>query len=108
MHEFSICQEIVDTVLTEMGKVSPSCHLIKTSIVSGKLRQIVPDYLKFAYETLTKDTAAEGSDLEIKIVPIVIKCRQCGWSGEVAEELFFQCAECESNKVEIISGKENN
>lgn len=106
MHEFSICQEIVTSVLSEMEKVGSPCRLIKTTVLAGKLRQIVPEFLIFAYETLTKDTMAEGSTLEIEAVPIVIKCRECGWSGEVEGEYFFQCAECKSNRVEIASGKE--
>ena len=106
MHEFSICQEIVTSVLSEMEKVGAPCRLVKTTILAGKLRQIVPEYLTFAYETLTKDTIAEGSALEVEVVPVVIECRECGWSGEVEGDYFYQCVECKSNKVEIKSGKE--
>lgn len=106
MHEFSLCQEIVTAVLSEMEKVGSPCRLIKTTVTAGKLRQIVPEYLTFAYETLTKDTIAEGSTLEVEVVPIVVTCRECGWSGEVEGEYFFHCVECKSNRVEIKSGKE--
>jgi hydrogenase nickel incorporation protein HypA/HybF len=106
MHEFSICQEIVTSVLAEMEKVGAPCRLIKTTVLAGKLRQIVPEYLTFAYETLTKDTVAEGSTLEVEVVPIIIHCQQCGWSGEVEGEYFFYCVACKSNKVEVKSGKE--
>ncbi len=106
MHEFSICQTIVDTAIEEIEKhgLKPR-SLIKTHVVVGKLRQLVPEYLQFAYETLTKNTIIEGSVLEISTKPIIGKCKKCGWEGEMSVACF-RCQKCESNNAEIIGGRE--
>jgi hydrogenase nickel incorporation protein HypA/HybF len=103
MHEFSICQGIVDAVVEEMGKLDPAPRLVKTRVVVGALRQVVPDYLTFAYETLTKGTPAEGSALEIVPSPAGVKCRKCTWSGEM-QRVGFQCGACGSLDVEVTGG----
>ena len=88
MHEFGICQSIVETVIAEMGKHDTKQHrLLKTCMVVGGLRQIVPEYLQFAYKTLTKDTPADGSLLEIDTKPVIGKCKKCGCTDE-------DCSQC--------------
>lgn len=106
MHEFSICQSLVEVVIGEMKKVSSGpVHLVKACVVIGRLRQIVPEYLQQAYEILTKDTIAEGSALEVKPAPIIGRCEDCGWQGELPRCEFF-CQACGSSKAEIVGGME--
>lgn len=106
MHEFSICQTLVDTVVDEINKIdSKPVRLLKTRVVVGELRQIVPEYLKQAYEILTKDTVADGSTIEIKAIPISGRCEDCGWQGEMPK-IEFYCRSCGSNKAEIVGGRE--
>jgi len=105
MHEFSICQNIVESVIAELEKHDPVPRLLITRIVIGKLRQLVPEYLQFAYENLAKETIAEGSKLEISQKPVIRKCNACGWQGEM-DPTGFGCQECGSANVEVISGRE--
>jgi hydrogenase nickel incorporation protein HypA/HybF len=65
----------------------------------------VPDYLTFAYDLLTRDTAAEGSEMEFVHAPVVGKCRNCGWSGDI-ELPIFRCGDCGVLDVELVGGKE--
>jgi hydrogenase nickel incorporation protein HypA/HybF len=106
MHEFSICRNIVETVLAELDKQKQRFARLKTTrIIAGALRQIVPENLRFAYEVLTKDTKAEGSTLEIEIRPVTGTCSACGWQGEVERSGFF-CAVCRAPIRIITGGKE--
>jgi len=106
MHELSICQSILDTALEEFRKVDPppSC-ILKMRVVVGELRQVVPDFLQSAYEMVTKDTPAEGSDLEIAHVTIKAKCSACGWEGEIPKT-DFHCPKCKSSDIEVSGGME--
>ncbi len=106
MHEFSICEGLVGTVVAEMAKhgAKPG-SLRKTRIVMGKLHQIVPDNLTFAYEVLTRETPAAGSTLEMKAVPVTARCAACGWEGEIQPPLFL-CGACNSGEIELITGRE--
>jgi len=106
MHEFSICQSLVDALLVEVDKLEPTPkRLVTARVVVGDLRQIVPEFLRNAYEVLTKDTVAEGSKLEIRTLPIQARCAECKWEGTVKAP-FFQCPSCESFQVETTGGME--
>ena len=106
MHEFAICQSIVEAALCEVEKLDPPPRkLLNVRVVTGALRQIIPEYLAFAYETLTKDTFAEGSTIEVVQVPAAARCRSCGWQGQTGEDIF-RCTECGSTDLEIEGGKE--
>ena len=106
MHEFSICENLVNIVVSETEKLGPGqVRLVSAMVVVGDLRQIVPDYLKQAYEILTKDTVAEGSALEISSAPVAFRCENCGWQGEISKH-EFRCRACSSSRVEIVGGME--
>ncbi|MGR8918387.1 MAG: hydrogenase maturation nickel metallochaperone HypA/HybF [Gammaproteobacteria bacterium] len=106
MHEFSICERIVDAVLAELGRLDPPPgRLLGVRVVVGRLHQIVPDYLEFAYASLTRDTAAAGSRLELRFVPIGVACRACGWRGDI-EPPAFRCGGCGALEVDVVSGRE--
>jgi hydrogenase nickel incorporation protein HypA/HybF len=104
MHEFSICEGIVDAVIEELGRLDPAPRkLEKARVVVGVLRQIVPDYLTFAYETLTKGTAAEGSVLDVVQAPAKGTCGDCSWEGDLSPG-SYKCGGCGSVNLEMTGG----
>jgi len=104
MHEFSICQALVDAVIAEVEKAgSNPASLLKAGIAVGDLRQIVPEFMKQAYLILTKDTVIDGSELEIRHVPVSGTCGACNWTGEMPRDELL-CKSCGSNHVEINNG----
>ena len=106
MHEFSICEGVVDAALEEMRKLDPPpARLRRARIVAGALRQIVPDAMTFAFEVLTKGTPAEGATLEIVNSPITARCRECGWQGEI-QDMRFQCSACGAVALALTGGDE--
>jgi len=106
MHEFSICQSLVSTMLEAAGRAEPPAQrILKTRVVIGALRQVIPESLMTAYDVLTKETLAEGSLLEIVSVPIKGRCRTCGWDGELSKSLL-RCSSCGSSDMELEGGKE--
>ena len=106
MHEFSICERIVEAVLGELSRLHPAPkRLCKVRVVVGRLHQIVPESLTLAYKLLTRETAAEGSEMELVQAPVVGKCRSCGWSGDIHLPNFC-CAVCGMLDVELVQGKE--
>jgi len=105
MHEFGIAQEIVKSALKEIEKLDKSAKLKQAQVVIGKLQEIVPENLTFAYESLSKGTRAEGSGLRIIDVPVVVKCAECGRESTVSG-ISFTCCECGSHNVNVIRGME--
>lgn len=104
MHELSITQGLLQIVLEEASKHSISkVSLVKLRI--GQLTAVEPSSLIFCFELLTKDTPAEGADLEIDVVPIKQKCLSCREFFET-HEASFVCPACSSFNTELITGRE--
>ncbi|MGC1390765.1 MAG: hydrogenase maturation nickel metallochaperone HypA [Bacteroidales bacterium] len=104
MHELRIAEDlsaiVLDTALDKnLSKV------IKVNIIFGQLIQIVPDIFEFAFRETVRNSVAEGAELEIEIVPVMMKCLNCGNDFQVKENLF-SCNICHSTDLEIIQGKE--
>ena len=106
MHELSICRSILDSVLIELDeRGQQDAHVTKARIVVGGMHQVIPDFMKTAYSFLIEGTPAEGSILEIKILPVRLKCGECGWEGDVPGPIF-RCTACGGCEVEFLHGKE--
>jgi len=106
MHEYAIGRNLVRAILSELDKLGPPApKILKARVVVGKLRQVVPEILTSAYESLSRGTRLEGSKIEIIPAPIKVKCQECGWTGEI-EDFRFQCRMCSSGDLQLLGGKE--
>jgi len=106
MHEMSLCHCLVDAVITEVGTMNPQPkRIVKAVVVIGSMRQVQPDFMKDAFAILTKDTPAEGAELEIKEKRAVGKCDDCGAENQMALGIF-SCENCGSIKGSITGGME--
>jgi hydrogenase nickel incorporation protein HypA/HybF len=105
MHEVSICQGLVKVVLDELTQRAIGAGRLKrVRVVAGQLHQLVPDSLTFAYELLTRDTPAAGSQLDLRMPPLLAQCPGCGWNGAIEPPVFL-CEACGAG-VEITGGDE--
>ncbi|MBU1694795.1 MAG: hydrogenase maturation nickel metallochaperone HypA [Verrucomicrobia bacterium] len=106
MHEFSIGDSIVRSVIEELARLkTPPGALRSVRVAIGVMRQIVPDTLVFAYESLSQDTPAAGSKLVLRAVPVMARCTACGWQGALEVPLFL-CGACQSGEIELMTGME--
>ncbi|MCD4814015.1 hydrogenase maturation nickel metallochaperone HypA [bacterium] len=106
MHEFSICQNLVEAILDAIKTMQPRPkRLLSAHVVAGRMRQIVPQFLESAYEALIQDTPAAGSKLNIIEAPIKAKCLVCGQVSEITPP-SFACQGCQSQSLDTISGME--
>ena len=129
MHEFTLIQNICNAV----EKIAAENNLRTVTHIRlqvGKMRQIVPDFMQFAFTTIAKGTIYENAKLTIEIIPIKILCHNCGREFEAEENIYLcpfccdvqnsqSCAvvetpnlgvsmlgETQMPKLEILSGKE--
>ncbi|OGT21610.1 MAG: hydrogenase maturation nickel metallochaperone HypA [Gammaproteobacteria bacterium RIFCSPHIGHO2_02_FULL_42_13] len=104
MHEFSIIQDILKTI--EQTAVKNNLKKInKATLEIGQMRQCIPEFLQFAFETLAKDTIASGSKLIIREIPVKALCVQCKKEFKVIGDSYC-CPHCDSVELDILSGKE--
>lgn len=108
MHETSIAASLLDIVRNELRKHEATrLHLVRVKY--GRLTQLVPDSLLFAFEMLTKGTDLEGARLELDQIPLRVRCWSCGTEFEPEHEsvLIMPCPSCgEDFGHEVLSGKE--
>jgi hydrogenase nickel incorporation protein HypA/HybF len=71
----------------------------------GRLRQVVPDALEFAFGIVARETVCEGARLEQVIVPARLRCAPCAHAWEV-EAPAFRCPRCGGIEVAVLSGEE--
>ncbi|MBN1799050.1 MAG: hydrogenase maturation nickel metallochaperone HypA [Spirochaetales bacterium] len=106
MHEFGICQNIVNIACNELKKLEQkNVRVLKLRVKVGSLHAIVNENLEMAYSILTKDTDLHGSRLELISIPVEAECKDCGYRSRIKDN-FFVCAQCNSGNLEIIKGQE--
>jgi hydrogenase nickel incorporation protein HypA/HybF len=101
MHEFSIASAVVDTALRHAA----GRRVTVVTVRFGRLRQIVPESLEFAFGVLTRETLCEGARLEQEIVPARLRCEPCAHEWEI-ELPAFRCPRCGGARVAVVSGEE--
>ncbi len=104
MHELGI----ITNLFTLIEAVAKENNLVKINTVKlklGKLQQIVPEMLTFAFETVAKGTKAEGATLEVEYVPIKMQCNACRHEFIVVEHVYI-CPECAATNLTILEGME--
>ena len=71
----------------------------------GALSGVVPDALRFAFESLAPGTQAEGAELAIEEVPARFWCADCASEFE-SETMFADCPRCQAPSAELRAGRE--
>lgn len=101
MHELSIATAVIDTTL----KHADGRKVSSVSVRAGRLRQVVPESLRFYFEIVARDTPCEGARLDLIESEAWLRCQQCGHEWEL-ESPRFRCPECASATVRVTSGEE--
>jgi hydrogenase nickel incorporation protein HypA/HybF len=101
MHEFSIASAVLDTAVRHAG----GRRVTVVSVRFGRLRQVVPDSLEFAFGVLSREGPCEGARLEWEVVPARLRCEACAREWEI-ELPDFRCPTCGTAEVEVLTGEE--
>jgi len=104
LHEMALMAGVFD-IIRENTKDLPEKNVTRVTLVVGEMTNAVPEALEAAFEVYAKGTPVEGAELVIKDVPLIAKCRGCGWEGKT-EKHVFMCPGCSSLGMEVVSGRE--
>jgi hydrogenase nickel incorporation protein HypA/HybF len=101
MHELSIATAVLNTAL----KHADDRRVTVVNVRVGRLRQVVPESLRFYFEIVARDTACEGAVLELVEHDARLHCTGCDreWAPEIPA---FRCSDCGSGDVQITGGNE--
>jgi hydrogenase nickel incorporation protein HypA/HybF len=101
MHELSLAEAVVRICCEH----ADGRRVTAVELNVGRLRQVVPDALGFAFELVAQGTPVEGAALQIHEVPVRVACGVCGVETEI-ERFPLACGGCGGFAVEIVAGEE--
>lgn len=104
MHEVGLAFDIVAMAVDFAER--NDCHDIsRIELQVGECCGVIPEALELGFSSARKDTIARCAELDICIVPGVVRCTRCG--GKRSADRFLEpCSACGSDAREIISGRE--
>ena len=100
MHELSITQSIVDSVVDRL----PGRRVTLVALDVGKLSGVEPEALRFCFELVAAGTDLDGAALVIAEPPGRAHCADCGSDFEL-DTCILLC-DCGSADVRVRSGHE--
>ncbi|BDA68967.1 Hydrogenase expression/synthesis, HypA [Rivularia sp. IAM M-261] len=100
MHELSITQNIVAIV----SEYAEGKKVQRVLLEVGKLSAILPDAIKFCFDICSQGTVLEGAMLQIREIPGLANCRNCG-TQILLEKPFGRCT-CGCTELDLIAGEE--
>jgi hydrogenase nickel incorporation protein HypA/HybF len=101
MHELSIA----DAIVTIAARHAAGRRVTAVHVRIGRLRQVVPAALTFAFELVACGTTVEGAVLELEDVAMAGRCRSCGVAGTL-DGFPVRCPACGDLDVELTAGEE--
>ena len=104
MHELGITENILNITLDKANE-GQATKILKINLVIGELSGFVADCIQFYFDTLSKDTIAQGAALHFETVPVEMRCRNCSTVFR-PQDTLWSCPKCGSQSVEISKGRE--
>jgi hydrogenase nickel incorporation protein HypA/HybF len=97
MHEASIAQGLLEAALDALPRQGRRrMKIVRLTVSAGVLSGIEKECLSMYLEQLSKGTQAQGAELELKILPAMLVCGECGRRVEFdsAGPVEVRCGEC--------------
>ncbi len=103
MHEMAIAEGILD-IAREHAEKEGAARVLKIGLLIGEMAGVEEEALRFCFSALVRGTPAEDAVVEIKRVPLVGRCGNCGHEQPI-EQYNFICPKCGS-ALAVVSGRE--
>jgi len=104
MHELGITESIIKIALEKACEAQAN-KIIQVNLVIGEMSGFVPDCIQFYFDSLSKETIAQGAVLHFESVPVELRCRDCSIIFK-SRDTLWSCPGCQGQSVEILKGRE--
>ncbi len=101
MHEGAIAEALVEQVrrfLPEEG------NLVSARVAVGGLEHVEPGVLRTWWDALLQETSLAGAELEIRLVPLRVRCDACEEEHEPEDQAVLACLACGAVRPQVIAG----
>lgn len=104
MHELAVCQGLMQQV-NQVAARERARRVTSVTLQIGPLSGVEGELLKEAFPIAAAGSVAEGAELIIESMPIVVACMSCKATSE-AKPNKLVCAECGDWRTRLVSGEE--
>jgi hydrogenase nickel incorporation protein HypA/HybF len=101
VHEFGLCEAIVDTV----ERRAAGRRVLGVRIRIGARHNVVEPAFEQAFSMVAAGTVAEGAEVEWIVVPVRARCRSCGLEFET-RDVWATCRRCRGGDLDVEGGEE--
>jgi len=102
MHEVSLIESVI-ALVEEQRAQQAFARVSMIRLQVGALGHAAPEALRFCFDAVTTGTIAEGSRLEIEMIPGEGWCADCQDSVPL-DERFGACPLCAGSRVRMTGG----
>lgn len=103
MHEMSLCEYVL-RVIEEQAPVQHYQKVKTVCLEIGALTTVEPAALRFGFDVVTKNSIADGANLEIIRVPAQAWCLQC-LKNVAVQQRFDACPDCGGHQLQVNAGE---
>ncbi len=104
MHELAITQSILN-IAENAAKEHGVKKVREVRIKIGDYSGVVPQCVRYYFDVISKGTVAEGAELKMERLPILMRCEACNWQGEV-DKHHIECPSCGGIRLKLLQGRE--
>jgi len=106
MHELGLAEDVL-TKIKEAARKQGLTKLTYAKVQIGETLITDPPEFRELFNTISSGSVAEGMGLELEIKSLRVECVECK-SAFNPEKLRFDCPQCGSTNIQVVSGREIN
>jgi hydrogenase nickel incorporation protein HypA/HybF len=104
MHELSLMDNVLEMAVRH-AREQDAEHIHRITLRIGEMSGVSVDALTFAFDVLTRDTMAQGSEFEVIRVEAQCRCEACGTDFRPDGPLAA-CPDCGEHRAALTHGRE--
>ncbi|WP_097462002.1 hydrogenase maturation nickel metallochaperone HypA/HybF [Mangrovitalea sediminis] len=104
MHEFSLCRALLGQ-LERLARDQGAAQVIRVTLRVGPLSGAEPKLLRDAFPLASEGSLAEGAELVIETVPVLVYCPACQTDSEASPN-DLRCRRCGAADTQLRGGDE--
>ncbi|MFO0798674.1 MAG: hydrogenase maturation nickel metallochaperone HypA [Gemmataceae bacterium] len=104
MHELSLAVELVRAA-EEAARRADANRVTAVAVTVGALSGVAEDALRFAFDVAAAGTLLAGARLDVRPVPVTVRCPRCGDVPLPGVQLF-RCPVCDTPTADVRAGRE--
>ncbi len=104
MHEMSLAEGVLQ-VIEDAARKDQFQKVATVWLEIGQLSGVEPEAMRFCFDAVTRDSVAEGAQLEIIATPGQGWCMACAKTVPMSE-VFGECPECGGFQLQVTGGTE--